>query len=68
MGDFNIPNIDWGENAITPNSDYSSIAASKLLTIIEEHGLTQHVNVPTHTQGNSNNIPKCMQYPAIHTN
>ena len=23
---------------------------------MEEHGLTQHVNVPTHTQGNSNNI------------
>ena len=23
---------------------------------MEEHGLTQHVNVPTHTKGNSNNI------------
>ena len=23
---------------------------------MEEHGLTQHVNVPTHTQGNSNDI------------
>ena len=33
MGDFNLPNIDWGKNAITPNSGYSSIAASKLLTI-----------------------------------
>ena len=56
MGDFNIPNIDWEKNAIRPNSGYSSIAASKLLTIMEEHGLTQHVNLPTHTQGNSNNI------------
>ena len=56
MGDFNLPNIVWGKNAITPNSGYSSIAASKLLTIMEEHGLTQHINVPTHTQGNSNNI------------
>ena len=54
MGDFNLPNIDWGNNAIMPNSGYSSIAASKLLTIMEEHGLTQHVNVPTLTQGNSN--------------
>ena len=58
MGDFNLPNIDWGGDAIMPNNGYSSIsiAASKLLTIMEEHGLTQHVNVPTHTQGNSNNI------------
>ena len=55
MGDFNLPNIDWGKHAIRPNSGYSSIAASKLLTIMEEHGLTQHVNVPIHTQGNSNN-------------
>ena len=30
--------------------------ASKVLTIMEEHGLTQHVNVFTYTQGNSNNI------------
>ena len=56
MGDFNLPNIDWGNNAITPNSGYSTIAANKLLTIMEEHGLTQHVNVSTHTQGNSSNI------------
>ena len=57
MRDFNLPNIDWGGgNAFRPNSGYSSIAAIKLLTIMEEHGQTQHVNVPTHTQGNSNNI------------
>ena len=55
MGDFNLPNIDWGNHAIKPNSGYSTIAANKLLTIIEEHGLTQHVRVPTHTQGNSSN-------------
>ena len=57
-GVFQISNedIDWGKNAITPNSGYSSIVGSKLLTIMEEHDLTQHVNVPTHTQGNSNNI------------
>ena len=56
MGDFNLPNIDWGNHAIKPNSGYSTIAANKLLTIMEEHGLTQHVRIPTHTQGNSSNI------------
>ena len=56
MGDFNLPNIDWGNHAIKPNSGYSTIAANKLLTIMEEHGVTQHVRIPTHTQGNSSNI------------
>ena len=56
MGDFNLPNIDWGNHAIKPNSGYSTIAANKLLTIMEEHGLTQHVRIPTHTQGNASNI------------
>ena len=56
MGDFNLPNIDWGNHAIKPNSGYSTIAANKLLTIMEEHGLTQHVRIPTPTQGNSSNI------------
>ena len=59
MGDFNLPNIDWGNHAIKPNSGYTTcsiIAANKLLTIMEEHGLTQHVRIPTHTQGNSSNI------------
>ena len=56
MGDFHLPNIDWGNNAITPNIGYSTLAANKLLTFMEEHGLTQHVNIPTHNQGSSSNI------------
>ena len=35
---------------------YSTIAANKLLTLVEEHGLIQHVNEPTRKQGNANNI------------
>ena len=56
MADFNLPNIDLGNHAINPNSGYSTVAANKLLTIMEEHGLTQHVRIPTHTQGNYSNI------------
>ena len=56
MGYFNLPNIDWGNHVIKPNSGFSTIAANKLLTIMEEHGLTQHVRIPTHTQGHSSNF------------
>ncbi|KAK2174199.1 hypothetical protein NP493_818g02043 [Ridgeia piscesae] len=55
-GDFNLPNINWENHHVTPNSGYSTVAANKLLSLVEEHGLIQHVNEPTRKQGNANNI------------
>ena len=39
-----------------PPGGYSTVAANKLLSLVEEHGLIQHVNEPTRKQGNANNI------------
>ena len=55
-GDFNLPNINWENHHVTPNSGYSTVAANKLLSLIEDHGLIQHVSEPTRKQGNANNI------------
>ena len=55
-GDFNLPNINWENHHVTPNSGYSTVAANKLLSLVEEHGLIQNVNEPTRKQGNANNI------------
>ena len=35
----------------TWNERYSTVAANKLLSLLEEHGLIQHVNEPTRKQG-----------------
>ena len=55
-GDFNLPNINWENHHVTPNSGYSTVVANKLLSLVEDHGLIQHVNESTRTQGNGNNI------------
>ena len=50
-GDFNAPDIDW-------NTEYSSQspASDRLLEIIEDHDLSQHVKEPTRRDGNTQNI------------
>ena len=32
-GDFNLPNINWENHHVTPNSGYSTVAANKLLSL-----------------------------------
>ena len=55
-GYFNLTKINWGNHHVTSNSGYITVAANKLLSLVEEHGLIQHVNEPTRKQGNANNI------------
>ena len=55
-GDFNLPKKNWENHHVTPNCGYSTVAANKLLSLVEEHGLIQHVNEPTRKQRNANNI------------
>ena len=46
VGDFNIPNVNWQEWAAADPKGRT------LLTTMEEAGLTQMVNLATHTKGN----------------
>ena len=41
MGDFNLPHIDWSLQRPTP------APGSKLLQVIADNGLSQHVQEPT---------------------
>ena len=42
-GDFNLPDIDWNMGSVKPGSRYTG-HHEKLLEIIDDTGLTQHVN------------------------
>ena len=46
----------WNEHIISSRSGSSSKAADKLLEIVEEFGLSQHVKQPTRIHGNTANI------------
>ena len=39
-----------------PNNGYITTAANKVMYLLEEYGLTQHVKEPTHAQGNTKDI------------
>ena len=49
-GDFNLSNINWENHHVSPNRGYSTVATNKPLSLIEEHGLIQHVKEPTRKQ------------------
>ncbi len=46
VGDFNLPNVDWENKTVTPKPGYSTVAAEKLVGIIDEHGLQQLLDKP----------------------
>ncbi len=56
VGDFNLPNIDRENKTVTPKPDYSTVAAEKLVGIIDEHGLQQLVDKPTRVTETSSSI------------
>ena len=45
-GDFNLPGFDWSTNTIKPYCPYPALH-DKFLEILDDYGLTQHVNKPT---------------------
>ena len=55
-GDLNLPNVSWDDHCIIPGRGGSCRAADKLLSLVEEMGLYQHVNKPTRKQGKTENI------------
>lgn len=48
-GDFNLPSVSWDEDnySTQPNPAYGTEVNNKLLDIVNNHFLTQHVKQPT---------------------
>ena len=60
MGDFNLPNIDWTLGRPTP------APGNKLLLLVADNNLTQHVHEPTETEqctrpGNDDRRRDCVE-------
>ena len=53
-GDFNLPNISWNDHTVRNGSN--TRVANKLITLVEELGLSQHVKVATRRHGTTENI------------
>lgn len=50
-GDFNLPDINWEDNSIKPNPQYTSAVSEKMIDLADNFNLTQIIHEPTR-QGN----------------
>ena len=67
-GDFNLPHVNWKMNCVNPGAKSDELSMIKLLEDFgNEHFLVQHVDIPTHLEGNTLDLILTNNYSWIHS-